>query len=223
MIKEDISQDTQDTAVEVEPTTLERPPSFAERAMLLFITAAIIIVDHLSKLLVEVNFPLHSSWTPYPDSLPFIRITHVSNTGAAFGLFPGGSSLFMVVATIVSFVIIFYNFRLPGGHLLLRFALALQLGGALGNLVDRFRLGHVTDFMDIGPWPVFNVADASIVTGVCVLAYLMLLEHRQEQQQKALATAVTDPPSTSSQRLETQDDHLEIPEPFPIREAHREE
>jgi signal peptidase II len=89
----------------------------------------------------------------------------------------------MVVAILVAVIIIVYNYRLPTGHFLFRAALGLQLGGALGNLIDRIRLGHVTDFLDFGSWPVFNLADASIVGGVAVLVLLMLLEGRETAAQ----------------------------------------
>jgi signal peptidase II len=158
----------------------ERPASLWERVWLFLVTATVIVVDHLSKLLVESRFALNESWVPFPEQLPFVRITHVSNTGAAFGVFPGGSMIFTVVAIIVSIVIVLYNYRLPAEHKLLRLALGLQLAGALGNLIDRLRQGHVTDWLDVGPWPVFNVADASIVAGVVVLAVLMLFEQRKE-------------------------------------------
>jgi signal peptidase II len=66
----------------------------------------------------------------------------------------------------------------PGPGRLVRLSLALLLGGAVGNLVDRLRLGHVVDFIDVGPWPVFNLADSSIVVGIILLAALFLLEER---------------------------------------------
>jgi signal peptidase II len=154
----------------------ERPSTITDQTLLLLVTAAVIVLDHLTKLFIETWLPLNSSWQPWPQYGDLFQITHVSNTGAAFGLFPTGSNIFMVVAVLVAIIIIIYNYRLPSGHLLFRVALGLQLGGALGNLVDRIRLGHVTDFMDFGPWPVFNLADASIVAGVVVLVFLMLLE-----------------------------------------------
>jgi signal peptidase II len=171
-----------------EEITAQPAASFAERTMLMLVAAVVIVIDHVTKLLVETSLPLYSSWTPFPDWLPFVRITHVSNTGAAFGIFPEGSSFFMVVAIIVSAVILLYNFQLPAHHRLLRLALGLQMGGALGNLIDRFRLGHVTDFVDIGPWAVFNVADLSIVTGVVVLGFIMLIEHRQSRREAEAGT-----------------------------------
>ena len=64
---------------------------------------------------------------------------------------------------------------------LLRLSLGLQIGGAVGNLLDRLRLGHVTDFMDVGAWPVFNVADAAIITGLVILAYIFLIAQPEDQ------------------------------------------
>lgn len=162
----------------------EKPASLLERVWLFLVTAGVILFDHFTKLIIESRFALNESWQPFPEQLPFWRITHVSNTGAAFGLFPTGSMLFTFVAIIVSVVIVLYNYRLPAGHKLLRLALGLQLGGAMGNLIDRLRLGHVTDWMDVGPWPVFNVADASIVAGVLILAVLMLLERPAVREQE---------------------------------------
>jgi signal peptidase II len=161
----------------------ERPSTITDRTLLLLVTAAVIVLDHLTKLFIETWLPLNTSWQPWPEYGHLFQFTHVSNTGAAFGLFPTGSNIFMVVALLVGVIIIVYNYRLPSGHFLFRVALGLQLGGALGNLVDRIRLGHVTDFMDFGPWPVFNLADASIVAGVVVLVFLMLLESRDSDDE----------------------------------------
>lgn len=167
---------TEKEGVRVEPK--ERPSTIIDQTLLLVVTAMVIVIDHLTKLYIEIWLPLNSSWQPWPEYGHLFQVTHVSNTGAAFGLFPTGSNIFMVVAVLVAIIIVVYNYRLPAGHYLFRIALGLQLGGALGNFVDRIRLGHVTDFMDVGPWPVFNVADASIVAGVIVLVILMLLESR---------------------------------------------
>lgn len=173
--------------------TAERPSTIVDQTLLLLVTAAVIVLDHLTKLYIEIWLPLNTSWQPWPEYAHIFQFTHVSNTGAAFGLFPTGSNLFMVVAVAVAVIIIVYNYRLPTGHYLFRFALGMQLGGALGNLVDRVRLGHVTDFLDFGPWPVFNLADASIVAGVVVLIILMLLENQEEgEEMTAEAVAESD-------------------------------
>jgi signal peptidase II len=162
---------------------VERPSTITDQTLLLLVTAAVIVLDHVTKLFVESWLPLHSSWQPWPEYGHLFQFTHVSNTGAAFGLFPTGSNIFMVVAVIVGIIIIIYNYRLPSGNFLFRVALGLQLGGALGNLVDRIRLGHVTDFLDFGPWPVFNLADTSIVAGVVILLFLMLLENQDYEDE----------------------------------------
>jgi signal peptidase II len=150
-----------------------------QRSLMLVVAGLVVILDHITKLFIESQLPLNRSWAPFPAWEAFFRITHVSNTGAAFGLFPAGSDLFTIIAIVVAAIILVYNYRLPRNHIWLRIALGLQLGGALGNFVDRLRLGHVTDFLDFGPWPVFNLADMSIVAGVVILALLMLQEQRE--------------------------------------------
>jgi len=178
----------------VEPETTAVPPaSIYERSLLLLVAATIIVVDHLTKVIIEGALPLYQSWTPF-ETLPFVRITHVSNTGAAFGIFPDASLFFMIMAIVVAAFILIYNFHLPADQRLLRLALGLQLGGAVGNLIDRFRLGHVTDFVDIGPLAVFNVADAAIVCGVAALVLVMLREERQRHM-------------TGQQTVDPADDH----------------
>ena len=159
----------------------EEPASLGEKLILYLVMATIVIADQLSKYVVESNVPINQFWAPFPERSNLLRITHVSNTGAAFGIFPSGSSIFMVVAIVVSIVILLYNQKLPAHHVWFRLALGLQLGGALGNLVDRIRIGHVTDFIDIGPVPVFNIADASIVVGTILLVFLILIDEREER------------------------------------------
>ncbi len=154
------------------------PAAQRQRALPLWIAGLIVLLDQLSKQLVETAVPLYHSWLPFPALLPQMRISHISNTGSAFGLFPNSSLIFVGTAVIISLFIIYYNFHLPGGQKSMRLALGLQMGGALGNLVDRLRIGHVTDFIDFGPW-VFNVADAAIVTGAFLLAWVIWQESKQ--------------------------------------------
>lgn len=156
------------------------PAALREKTLLLWVTAVILLLDQFSKYVIEAHLPLYTSWAPWPSLAHWFQFTHATNTGAAFGLFPGGSLVFTIVAVIVSLFILYYNHTLASGQRLLRLGLGLQLGGAVGNLLDRLRLGHVTDFFDVGAWPVFNVADAAIVSGVAVLAWLMLQEWRAE-------------------------------------------
>ena len=102
----------------------------------------------------------------------FFRITHTQNTGSAFGLFPDQNTALILVAFLgITILALLYRNLRPTTNLL-RLSLGLQMGGAAGNLLDRLLQGHVTDFVDIGPWPVFNVADSSIVIGLLLLFWL---------------------------------------------------
>lgn len=187
------------------PEDGERPATVGEKAILFLVMALVLLVDFLSKIYIENTMELNTSWAPIPELAAFFRITHVSNTGAAFGLFPSGSTLFMLVAIGVSIFIVIYNSRLPADHALYRVALGLQLGGAIGNLISRLRVGHVTDFLDFGPWPVFNFADFSIVAGVFLLAFLMLQEQRQDKQGQRIEPA--DIPATEKKHSDSGEDH----------------
>jgi len=154
----------------------QKKASWFEKGLTYVIASTILLVDLVTKLLIESNLKINESYVPFESIEAFFKITYVSNTGAAFGLFPSGSKVIMVIAVIVSLVIIIYNQKLPANHALFRLALGLQLGGALGNLLSRVRIGHVTDFLDFGPWPVSNIADISIVVGTILLGLLMLFE-----------------------------------------------
>lgn len=154
-------------------------PTIRQRVFALAVAAGVIILDQLSKRFIEISLPLYRSWSPMPALAPQIRLSHVGNTGSAFGLFPSSSVLFAGAAVIVCLAILFYNYKLREGRMLLRLALGLQLGGALGNLTDRLRLGHVTDFFDLGSLPIFNLADMAIVLGALLLAWEMWRESRR--------------------------------------------
>lgn len=143
-----------------------------------------LIADWVSKAIVANNLSLYESRIP-PLFDRFVQITYTTNTGAAFGLFPDQGVLFVVVAVVVIAAIIAYYSQLPDGYGLARVALGLQLGGALGNLIDRLRQGYVVDFLDVNfwplkNWPVFNLADSAIVVGVVLLAFTMLREDLQQ-------------------------------------------
>lgn len=183
-----------------EPPQKEQPPTWGQILILFIVAGVIILLDQFTKRLVEQYIILGTSIVPIDQLAQWFQFTHTTNTGAAFGLFPDGSTLFALAAIMVSIVIVIYNFRLPAGHLLLRVALGLQLGGALGNLIDRARLGHVTDFIDVGPVPIFNIADAAVVTGVALMALIIFLESRHEQQ---AATTVPDTPQPPATRAES--------------------
>ncbi len=141
------------------------------RALTLFLIAfSVVAVDQFSKYLVRT----HMEWgESVPDEGP-LRITYTTNTGGAFGLFANQTFLLALAAVIAIAVLVLYLRYLPPGSRLLKIGLGLELGGAIGNLIDRVRLGEVTDFIDVGAWPVFNVADSAIVVGTFLIAYYLL-------------------------------------------------
>ena len=149
--------------------------------LVFFVIAGLVVaLDQVTKHLVRANLVLGES-VPEEGAL---RITYVTNTGAAFGILQG-QTLFLMVTTFFGLAaILLYYLYPPMEHGVLRLALGLQLGGAVGNLADRVRLGKVTDFIDVGPWPAFNVADSSIVVGVAIIVGFFLLaesQHRRAQ------------------------------------------
>jgi signal peptidase II len=103
-----------------------------------------------------------------------LYFTHVRNYGAAFGIMSNRTAFFVFITVAVVTIIVLTYQRLAAGRKMLRWGLALQLGGAMGNLIDRLRGGYVTDFIDLRVWPVFNVADIAIVAGVVLLCWELL-------------------------------------------------
>jgi signal peptidase II len=147
-----------------------------------WIGALVILLDQYTKHLVRTRLALNESWSPWPWLAPYARVLHIQNTGAAFGMFKEAGLIFTLIAVVVSAVIVYYARRVPHGQWWLRLALGLQLGGAIGNLIDRLVFGTVTDFVSLGAFAIFNVADASISTGVALLALLMFIESRAEKK-----------------------------------------
>ena len=150
-------------------------------AYLLGLAGAIVALDQWSKYMVRTYLAFGRTWSPWPWLANYARIVHWNNTGAAFGMFQGFGNVFTVLAIIVSIVILYYFPQVPRRDWPLRLAMGLQLGGAIGNLVDRLTVGSVTDFISIGNFAVFNVADASISIGVAILVLGMWLKEREQK------------------------------------------
>ena len=168
---------------QIEEALTETRATYREMTVLISIAAISIVLDQWTKGWVRLNMDFNTIFVPYPAIEPYFRITHVINKGAAFSIFQNGGPVFLVLGIIVSLGILYYNFfELEGNQRLLRVALGLQLGGAVGNLLDRIRFGHVTDFIDVASVPIFNIADSSIVCGAIVLGYIVLMEYRDERQ-----------------------------------------
>jgi len=149
-----------------------------------FIAAGVVVADQLTKWLAQAYL------TRLPDqSIPiiddYVRLTYVANRGAAFGILQNQTIFFVVIGIGVIGVIVASYRYFPVNGILLNLALGLQLGGAVGNLIDRVGHGYVVDFIDVAlrragtggvalEWPVFNLADSSIVIGVCILAFHLM-------------------------------------------------
>jgi signal peptidase II len=169
------------------PPALRRAPIYKD--LVLFQLAVLFfLADQFSKFLVREFLELGDS---FPEQ-GFFRITHTYNTGSAFGLFRDQNGPLILVSVIgITILMLIYRSQSRPGKVL-RLSLALQLGGAVGNLLDRLRLGHVTDFLDVGSWPVFNLADSSIVIGLLMLAWLFLRpEQRRGEGQPSPAAPET--------------------------------
>lgn len=152
---------------------------------LLLVSGLVIVLDQWTKALVRANLDFQDIWSPWPWLTPYARIVHWKNTGAAFGMLPGFGDVFTILAVIVAIAILYYFPQVPRQDWPLRLAMGLQLGGAVGNLIDRLTIGWVTDFVSVGSFPVFNVADASISTGVVILILGVWWKDRQPRTPEA--------------------------------------
>ena len=170
---------------------------FEKYGLLIMIVGVLVTLDQWTKWLVRANIPLGGSWLP--ESLdwlsPYARIVHWYNTGAAFGMFQGGSMVFTVLAFIVIGAIIYYFPQVEKSDWTLRIAMSMQLAGASGNLIDRLtQEGRVTDFVSVGNFPVFNVADSSITVGTIILLIGIFLQEMKEKK-AAESQPVSETPS----------------------------
>lgn len=163
-----------------------RRAPFYKDLVLIQLAVLIFLVDQLTKYVVRAFIPLDQSF-PVEG---FFRITHSFNTGSAFGVLQGQNTPLILVSFVgITILLLVYRSQ-PRPTDLMRLSLGLQMGGAAGNLLDRLRLGHVTDFIDVGVWPVFNLADASIVTGLVLLGWLYLRPGRAPMPSGDLTDAV---------------------------------
>ena len=155
----------------------ERVPSGRSRPPALFyvLAAVVLAVDQVSKLIVVAFLQPHQ---PLHVIDGYLDLTYVTNTGGAFGLMPWATPMLAVVACAVAVLLLVHGRRLASAGSLVEVSAALLLGGALGNLIDRVRLGHVIDFVDVHFWPVFNVADMGITVGALLLVIATALTTR---------------------------------------------
>jgi signal peptidase II len=157
----------------------------ADPRIFYFLALFTIGIDQLSKWLIIANIPLNTRSIPVAALYPYFQFTHIANWGTAFGFFQQNQRwYFGLAALLVALGISIYNHTAPIHSRALRIALGLIFGGALGNIIDRLRIGYVTDFLDfdisslinvpLADWPVFNFADMAVVSGVIIIAYLSI-------------------------------------------------
>ncbi len=135
------------------------------RIVFVVVAAAVFVLDRVTKSIVAAQVP-YGTEVPVIDHL--VGITHVHNSGAAFGIAPAGAGLFLVASLVVAVGLAVYVFRNPGSGLMSG-VLGLVMGGTLGNSYERLVNGTVTDFINFHFWPVFNVADSAVSIGVVLL------------------------------------------------------
>jgi signal peptidase II len=154
--------------------------------LLLIVSAVVLVCDQVTKLYIVRRFSLHQSLTVVEN---FFSITYVRNKGAAFGILADSAvriPFFITVSILAALGILWYLRRTRAEQHWLHFGLALIFAGAVGNLIDRIRLGEVIDFLDVHwhqyHWPAFNVADSAITVGVVILLIDLWLDERRRRR-----------------------------------------
>ena len=149
---------------------------------ILLVAGAIVAFDQWTKQLVIKNIPLNTSFLP--DSLqwlaPYARFTHIQNSGASFGMFQNGNMVFVILALLIVGGMFYYVSKMESASTLMLVAVGLYMGGAIGNLIDRLTIGKVTDFVSVGTFYIFNVADASINIAVVLLLIALWQEEKSK-------------------------------------------
>jgi signal peptidase II len=165
----------------------EKDTHSARQFRYLWLAAVVILLDQLVKIIVKMYLPLYESRQIWGE---LVMLTHVQNTGAAFSLSLGSlnfNRVFFIITSILAIIFVIYMIYRSTTKLQ-RIGLSLIIGGAIGNLIDRILFGYVTDFMDVDfpdiimhRWPVFNVADSSIVIAMGLLILDMIINKQTEE------------------------------------------
>lgn len=153
------------------------------------VAVGIIAFDQWTKWLVIQSIPLNTSWLP--ESLawlaPYARFFHIQNRGASFGMFQDGNTFFVILTTVIVAGIVYYVSRMEHPSNWMWVAAGMYLGGAVGNLIDRLTIGAVTDFISVGTFYIFNVADASINISVVLLLILSWMQERNQPKSEPVS------------------------------------
>jgi signal peptidase II len=169
--------------------------------IVLLVTAVIVIADQITKI-IAIDELGPDAGLPVVTVIPgILDFRYVENTGAAFGIFQGNTTalIFVSIGVVVVLAVLFHKLILYSR--LLAFAFGLQFGGAIGNLIDRVRLGYVVDFVDGPILPVWNIADAGITVGVIILTLVLLFipDWTDPEGAKRLAETSTSPDGASEE------------------------
>ena len=148
----------------------------------LFLT--VLITDQVSKLAVNVAFNVHDSRQIIGN---LVRLTYIRNKGAAFGLKFGDPNVMFIITVLVTLFLLylFLSGKINPGNVIGKCALVMIIGGAIGNLIDRIRMGEVIDFIDMGignyRWPVYNLADVYITVGMFILIFFNVFSQKSSE------------------------------------------
>ena len=144
------------------------------------LTIVVIICDQITKYVVRETIPLYETFI----EVGVFSIVHGQNTGSAFGLFAGFTN-YLIIASLIGLALILYFFvKQASANLFVRIAVGLIVGGAVGNLIDRVKDGFVVDFISVGWWPAFNVADSAISIGMTVMVLFMIFGNKIDNDAK---------------------------------------
>jgi len=163
-----VSPDTQTTEVDAAP--------MVDRRLLYFLPAGVLVLDQILKLIMIRWIGPGAAWHRWELAGRLVAFEYVESRGAAFGILPGQTALLTAVAIAIIVGCVFLMRREARTHPVAAMAIGLIVGGALGNLVDRIRLGYVVDFIAVGIWPKFNLADTMISIGIVLLLWSGLRE-----------------------------------------------
>jgi len=141
----------------------------------------VLLLDQVTKYAVNKIIPASSSIEVIPG---IFFLTNIKNSGAAFGFFQNGTNILIVISIVAVLLIIFLKIKLSLDSIAYNISLGFVLGGALGNLVDRYLIGEVTDFFNFVYWPVFNIADSFIVIGFGVIILIIVKEYLRKDHAK---------------------------------------
>lgn len=166
--------------------TITQRRSMLDRRLLMLIPATIVLLDQALKLLMTAWIGPDASSHRWELAGNVLAFAYVENRGAAFGIMPEQTGLLTAVSILISGFGLTLMWREAETHPRTALAIGLVVGGALGNIVDRLRLGYVVDFVAVGSWPRFNLADSMVTIGVILLIWSSLNDERTASRRRQL-------------------------------------